>query len=204
MKVGAAQANRLGALLEHYARYVAPLRLSDACTDLPGALRVRLLDCKGRLDDNGVFDGDAQRPELPEVPRGADGAYALTEADVFCIELANTSAVRLKTALVDCGSEGSVTLFGEALLRPGEARVFWLREAAGQPYGMTIPDGRAALLDRFVAIGTSAVERSFASLAVSETFADVLDTRAPGAPRGYPPPERWTSARAIARTRRAP
>jgi len=196
------------AVLEQYHRYAAPLRMAESCSDFPGALRVEVLDCNGReLDEDGCLRlPDPQRPDLPDVLTGPEGFYEHRHDDLVAFRVVNTSHARLKVTLFDCAPEGAVSVLGEEVLGPGTGRVFWWDAVPGRPFPMSVLAGRRVSLDRVVAVGTSAVERSLRHLqtAPGETFAAALaaEYRAVGAgPSRFPTPERWTATRATLRTR---
>ncbi len=194
------------AVLEHYVRYAAPFRMAEACTDLPGALRFEYLDCNGRDRDadDRLLNVDAQSPDLPEVPIGTDGVYTRTEGDLVCARVTNTSNVRLKVTLFDCAPDGCVAWLGEEVLGPRKGHVFWWGGDPGRPFALSALAGRSVSLDRVVAIGTSAVEKSlrYMEMAPDDTFESVLNERPMGAPGRYPTPERWTAVRITLRVRR--
>jgi hypothetical protein len=193
------------AVLEHYVRYAAPLRMAEACTDLPGALRFEYLDCNGcdRDDDDRLLNVDVQSPDLPVIPLGTDGVYTRTEGDLVCARVTNTSNVRLKVTLFDCTPEGCVACLGEEVIGPGKGHVFWWSSDSGRPFALSAVAGRSVSLDRIVAIGTTAVEKSlrYMEMASNDTFDSVLSERPMGAPGRYPTPERWTAVRVTLRIR---
>lgn len=198
--------DRMVAVLEHYVRYTAPVRMAEACTDLSGELSLQLLDCIGpELDEQGrLVAVDAQNPALPELLPGPDGVYEFVNEDRICMRVVNRSKERLRVALFDCAPEGCVALLGEEVLGPGASHVFWRNHELGNPFYTTVRDERSVSFDRMVVLGTSVMGTSFKHLEVAEedSFERILEGRGVGASRTrYAPSERWTSARVTLRTR---
>lgn len=204
VKIPEDKLGKVGALLDHYARYHAPIRMSGMCTDLPGALELEVLDCNGKVDDNGMYQGDAQSPELAPLTRGSDGVYELHDGDQVCFRLSNTSKTRLRVTLFDCAPDGYAAVLDDVVLGGQSSHTFWLNDELGRALPMSVQAGRSVSLDRIVVVGTNAVEKSLRHMDMSpdDTFEAVLEARAVGAASGkYPPPERWTSTRMTLRTR---
>ncbi len=205
VRIPADSERSLGAVLEQYARYAAPLRMAELCTSLPGALRLELLDCNGvaLTGDGRLRSGDTQLHDLPQVPRAADGVYELRHEQLLCFRVLNTSDSRLRVALFDCAPEGCVALLGEEMLAPGESHTFWWNDEPGTPFPVSVQLGRRVSLDRPVVIGTNAVERSLRHLVTppGESFEASMTFRAVGVAGNGAMPEQWTAARATLRTR---
>ncbi|MDB4930628.1 MAG: hypothetical protein JWM10_3112, partial [Myxococcaceae bacterium] len=213
---------RTAAVLEHYVRYSAPLRLADACTDLPGALRLELLDCRDAPPDP-ESPGYRLFPSVEPGGRGlaplaasAEGFIELAHRDRVGVRVVNASPERLKVAIVHCASNGAVSLQGELVLAPRSTELVWCDGRIGRPFALQIDHdpllrrgraGRSVEVSHLVAIGTSDVGRSFAHLSTGDlTFAAARDrTRGPGgfgAPQPEEPLELWTAARVKLRVRR--
>lgn len=204
VKIPADRVDRAAALLEHYARYAAPLRLSERCTDLPGALRMQILDCRGEPFVGGEFRGDDPDTRgLPEVPRGPDGVYDLADGDLVCVQVANASREKLRVWLFDCAPEGYVVLLGDAIVGAGERHRFWHPDGVGRAIDMSVQGGRAASHDRVVAVGTTETGKDLSRLEMdaAETFEAVLRAeRGMARKSAGAAAERWTAARATLRT----
>jgi hypothetical protein len=111
--------------------------------------------------------------------------------------------------LVNCAASGRVQLLGKQTIDPDAYQVFWAGSRIGAPFQMTPPEDRPRCIDRLVAIGTTAMDRSLDHLRVDTKFEDLTSTTR-GDPRDIgdgtgpdaPPIEHWTSAQAIIETRR--
>ena len=184
-------------LVEHYAAYIAPLRMARACRDLPSLLRMWLLDC-----NNAQLDpAQAQSPDLPQVKVGTRAPYELTVGDRLCIVVENAASERLAVTLFDCAASGKVLILGEKQMPAQSRHVFWLNEVLGQAFVAGLPANRDVGVDRLVAIATTRTDVSLRHLALGTTFDELLKrlrerggTRDLGDGGGEMPAERWTSA----------
>lgn len=183
------------AVLEHYFYYALPLRLAEAAVDLPGALRLAVLACPGELPS-----GTADLAELPGAPmiEGA-AAYDLRDGDFVCFQVQNTSRARLRVTLVCSASSGKVQIIDEQSIDADSTYRFWLDNAVGVPFDMTLPAGKQQCIDRLIAIGTTGNQR-VEHLRCDGTFAEALAGRdiGGGSRRAI---ERWTAAQVVLKTR---
>ncbi|MEO7731219.1 MAG: caspase family protein [Kofleriaceae bacterium] len=194
------------ASLEHYLAYAAPIRLANACLDLPRALRLRLLDCNDF--PSHIPAREAEDVALAELQPDRAPDYQLrprTDAggDRFTIELENVSTTDLFVTVLLCQNSGRVALYASQIVvaRTSRARV-WFQSTKGRWVRQSLPPGQTRALDRVVAIGTSQRGASLDHLQDDRTFAARRVPR--NAPRGVavPPPPRpdvWTSAMAVLR-----
>ncbi len=198
-----ARLDRARAMVEHYHAYTAPLRLAEACDDLPSMLQISMLDC-GR---QRIPADRAQNPDLPELEVGADGVYEIAHGARLCFVVRNASHRALSVGLVDCGASGRVFILGTRRLPANSQHVFWANDTLGEPFVATAPDRASVGIDRLVAIGTTRTDRSLAHLTLRTSFADVLTgvTRGTLASRSRgqeSETEQWTASVATVRTRR--
>ncbi len=202
--------DRAVAVLEHYARYSAPLRLSELCSDLPGRLKLEVLDLDGAErspDGRYVVVDDGQLPAVPVRAIGPRGCFELDTANRVAFRVTNSSTSRLKVFLFHCAPEGYAAKRGEEVVAPGRTHVFWRNWDQRRFFTFQPPKGTSVGIERLVAIGTTAVEKSLDHLDMDpkHNFESVLDqaTRGIGDREDdYPPPEYWTSARATLRVQR--
>ncbi|XXX76134.1 caspase family protein [Sorangium sp. So ce134] len=188
--VPARESARIPAVLSHYARYRAPLRLARACTDLPGQLRIALLCC-----DHHVSSVDPQNPALPEVAGGAPAyPYRLRAGERFCVRVENRSPYRLYATLLNAASSGCVEYLGDAAIDGRGLHTFWRGGAFDDPFEASVTTGRPFGLDRFVVIGTTEPGPSLRFLEEPLRFHDVLASVAmKDAKARRAPPSSWTS-----------
>jgi Caspase domain len=195
--IPAARLDVARAAVEHYLAYVTPLRMAHACSDLPGMLRLWLLDC----GDATISPAVAQDPDLPQVEAGTLAPYELTVGRRICFVVGNAAEVPLTVALIDCAASGRVLLLGEKRLPKRSKHVFWFQDTLGQPFAPSLPEGVSIGIDRIVAIATTRSDVSLRYLERRQSFADVM---APVRTRGMDsrsaaraveaPVESWTSA----------
>lgn len=167
-------------LAEHYARYVAPVRLARRCHDHPGALRVSLLDCNHL--DGTLSAKDAQDPALPVLPAGQRAPYEVCagradddEGDRFCLRIENTLREPLFVTVLDCDSDGSVSLLADRVhVRGGARTTLWHPSGLGQPFRAALSDGQVRGIDRFVCIATTDRGARFDHLELHATFASAV------------------------------
>ncbi|WP_437970903.1 caspase family protein [Sorangium sp. So ce260] len=187
-----------GALLRgllHYARYNIALRLSRRCRDLPGALRVRVLDCRG-LPALGAMD--LQDPPLPEVKPDPEGRYRylVHHGQPVCVVVENRCSTRLYANLLNCAASGRVELLGTSQheVPPGRRQTFWLRGQLGRPFHSRLAEGRRVGVDRLIAVATTEPDVDLAFLRLDTSFDDALRTsfRDMG-PDEHEPREMWTA-----------
>lgn len=189
---------RIPAVLEHYARYRAPLRLARACTDLPGQLRISLLSCNGEVWNPSI---DTQNPTLPEVASGTGAyPYRLRAGDQYCVRVENRSSYRLYVTLLNAAASGCVEYLGDASIVGCGLHTFWwgglLGEPfkRGEPFEASVTTGRRIGLDRFVVIGTTEPGRSLRFLEEKLRFADILASVVPKEAKAQRTlPIAWTS-----------
>jgi hypothetical protein len=184
-------------LVEHYARYNTVLRLARRSQDLPGALRLSLLDCT-HLE--GV---DPQQPQLPELPPGPCTTYALQSEHPFCVRVTNTSRQDLHVTVFNCTASGRVELLGSLQLPPEAAHVLWM-DTLGQPFlpwlGIQHPVG----IERLVAIGTTRHDVDLSYLELGPSFEEVAAATYKEVRRPSPaaPSELWTACAVMLRLAR--
>jgi len=187
----------LRAVVEHYYRYRAPLRLASACRDLPTLLGVSLLDCDQRL----LTPAEAQTAALPEVAGSDHARYEVAEHARIAIAVHNDAERDLYVTLFDAAPSGRVIPLGAAQI-PARARErFWSTSVLGTPFCAQLPHGQAVGVDRIVAIGTTVPGVDLGHLRQDVEFADLLrrdrgsrSRTAEPAPR--PPAEQYTAASA--------
>ena len=190
-----AQLDRARAVLEHYFRYALPLRLARAIEG-PAVLDLRVLACPELISPAAAQEGD-----LPEAPTAGRAAYELADGARVCFRVRNTSGERLRVTLVNSAASGRVQPLGDEIIDARSAHVFWA--TPGTPFAMRIPDGRRQSIDRLTAIGRNALARSVDHLFVNDGFAQMVELTRSGKDigGGMLPPERWTAAQVIVRTR---
>jgi hypothetical protein len=215
-RVAGDDAQAVIAMLEHYQRYIAPWEMSKRCSDLPaGSLHVRLLDCVGRaFDDDGIIvdsNLDAQSPALPEKTPREPGLYELREGmDWHCYEVQNHHTRPLFVTLIECGASGRVNILcgGEAEVPAQGRHVFWWEATPKKVIGAFVPPDKLVGIDRLVAIGTTARDKTLSFFETSTSFADIralFERKRDGAPGpvlrdsrgGYPSTERWVAERLV-------
>lgn len=170
---------RARAVLEHYFTYSLPLRMAKACTDLPRALRMKLLDCTGA---GPIAPADAQDPAKlpPEVVPTREGTYDVKAGDAagggthVAVLVQNTSAVDLSVWLVVCQTNGAVAVIPPVRIRAGGVRVFWEGDELGRGFEIWFSDERRVGVERLVVIGTTDKEASLFHLGTETKFKDVL------------------------------
>jgi hypothetical protein len=183
-------------VVEHYYRYRAPVRLANACRDLPTLLRISVLDCNGRE----LTADEAQTAALPEAAGSDRARYEVSHDDLVCIAVHNDSDLDLHVTLVDVAASGRVIPLGTGQIPHRSRERFWSGHTLGCPFRVTVPAGRPVGVDRIVAIGTTAARTDLSHLRQETCFADLvrLDrgfrSRDLCTPAGPPPIERYTSA----------
>src|SRR5262249_33776755 len=129
--------------LLHYEKYNWALRLVRRCRDLPGALRVRVLDCR---DLSGCTRSELHDPPLPELSADPDHKfrYAVNQGHPIAINVENRSSEDLYTNLINCAASGKVEILGPAQLQipKGRRQTFWLGGRLGSPFKCGLPEGR--------------------------------------------------------------
>jgi hypothetical protein len=158
------------AVVDHYHGYATPLRMARACPDLPGLLRLWLLDC-GSVTLSAAA---AQDPELPQVDAGTRAPYELTVGRHVCFVVDNAADVPLSVALIDCAASGRVLVLGEKRMARRSKHVFWREDTLGQPFVASLPEGRAIGVDRLVAIGTTRPDVSLRYLERCQSFEEII------------------------------
>ena len=183
-------------VVEHYARYIEPVRVARRCLDLAGGLQIELLDCNGSV----VGAEEAQKADLPPVARGVSTPYVATAGDNVCIVVTNTTDTPLSVELFCCQASGSVKRLGAPRIPARVASkpsrfVFWAGGNLGVPFALSLSDDRPAGIDRLVAIGTTSTSASLGHLETPTKFAAILDrVRSRGEPvRAEAKVERWTA-----------
>jgi hypothetical protein len=193
-----------GELLQHYRSYSLPLRVAERATDLPGALKLRVLACP----DKDLSSAEAQVAALPDVMSSGTGTYLLQAGAKVCFSVHNLSPHPLKVALVNVAASGKVQLIDDQEIDPGKVYTFWARNNLGSPFAIKPPAGVAHCIDRMVAIGRTAMNGDLKYLSVDKTFAQVVHrTRGDGSrdlddgSDKTATLEHWTSTQAILETR---
>lgn len=197
--------------VEHYFHATAPIRFAKRCGDLPGALRVRLLDCSkltGPLSpaEADAFPLDELAPtsgatwDVKAAVANAAGEILKPEA-MYCIQIENTSAQTLHVWLLLCDDTGQVLIFSRQAPIEGGARArFWMTGDGmkGMPIAAALISGKMTGVDRYVAIGTSNAGASLDALAVSHGVEETLRGDK-GVVVPFAAPEAWTSSIAVIR-----
>lgn len=188
-------------VLEHYLAYITPLRMARACTDLPGALSISVLDCKGAVQ---IDPEAAQAGALPVVRDLKEGARV-------CFAIENTAEIVLSVALFDCAPSGRVILLSEprvpaaVLQRDGTKisgrYIVWSDAVIGRPFTASLPTARSVGIERLVAIGTTSETASLVALKRGTTFASIVSparsrgvTAVRSAVGAAPTLHQWTSS----------
>lgn len=161
------------AYVDHYHRFTAPVRLARRCGDLPGALRLTLLDASGLT----------------------------APADMYCVRADNASSALLYLWLFLCEDSGAVKLYNrKEEVQPGSHKLLYPAEfGMGTPIAAVLPAGRARGADRLVLLGTTDPDAAFDALAVAEGFEDVLRGASRGGASPFAKAFLWTSAIAVLR-----
>ncbi|WP_430784043.1 caspase family protein [Actinoplanes sp. G11-F43] len=183
-------AGELCALLEHYHHYSAPFRLARGCRDLPGLLRISVLDCPRPLDP-----AVAQSAALPEVGGTDRHRYQVTAGTGVVLAVHNDSGFGLHVTLLDAAASGRVAVLGTAHLPPRARERFWLGDLLGRPFQANLPSGVPLGVDRLVAVGTTAPGVDLGHLRLTTGFAEAVRGMSRGrapAPDAAPV-ERYTS-----------
>lgn len=178
--------NRPGAsraMVQHYYRYSAPLRLAHSCLDLPKMLQISVLDCNGveLTPENG------QMIALSEVTGSNRARYEVAAGDLVCIAVTNHSDRDLYVTLIDVAPSGRVVLLGESALPKRARSRFWFDSIIGNPFPVSVPAGRTVEVDRLVAIGTTRPGFNLGHLASHKTFDEILQATRDGSPRDLVP-----------------
>ena len=184
-------------MIEHYHAYNAPISHGPPCRDLPGLMRLSLLDCNGPE----VSPEQAQNPDLPQLAAGTSAPYEIKVGDRMCIRVENAAEVAISATLIDCAASGRVLILGEKRIPPRSRHVFWFMDVLGKPFAASLPDDRSLGVDRITAIATTRPDVSMKYLEPRTSFAELITPDAKsrslsdsdGADAG-PPAERWTSA----------
>jgi hypothetical protein len=193
----------LCAVVEHYYRYGAPLRLARACRDLPTLLRLSLLSC----DHHQLAAAEAQTVALPEVTGSDRARYEVSVHDLVCIAVHNDSDHDLHVTLVDVAASGRVILLGTVQIPRHSRERIWNGNNLGSPFEVSLPVGQPVGVDRIVAIGTTVAGMDLSHVREDTSFAELVqldrsfrsrDLRAPAGP----PVEQYTSATADVWVRR--
>jgi hypothetical protein len=192
-------------VVELYYRYRAPLRMANACRDLPTLLRLALLRC----DQHQLPEATAQTVTLPEVPGSDRARYDIAEGALICIAVENRSDRGLYVTLLDAAASGRVLRLGTSQIPARGRQRFWFNNQIGTPFGVSLPPGQSLGVDRFVAIGTTVAGVDLGHLQQVTSFADHIEKpreskqpRDVGAPPEPPPVEQYTSAVAAMWVRR--
>ncbi len=195
------------AAVEHYHAYITPLFMARGCRDLPGLLRLSLLDCNGPE----ISAEQAQNPDLPQLEAGASAPYEIKVGDRMCIRVENAADVAISATLIDCASSGRVVILGEKRIPPRSRHVFWFMDVLGKPFAASLPDDRALGVDRIAAIATTRPDISMKYLERRASFAELITRDAKSrslkdldGASAVPPAERWTSALTALRISRRP
>lgn len=184
-------------VVEHYRDYVLPLRMARTCRDLPGLLRLWLLDC----GDETIAPDTAQSPDLPQMKPGEHAPYEIADGGRVAITVENAAAMTLYVSLFDCAASGRVLLLGEKAVPKQSKHVFWLNETLGEPFVAFLPDGRELGVERIVAIATTRPDVSLSYLTRSRSFDDLISPKHSRAAEvrstmgiATEPAEAWTAA----------
>ena len=184
------------AMVEHYHRYSAPMRLARACRDLPHVLKISVLDCNGvaLTAENG------QTISLHEIAGSSQARNEVMESDRICFEVTNLFERELQVTLMNCAASGRVVVLNDVVLEGNSRGRFWLHKTIGTPFIPKVPAGMPIGVERLVVIGTTNRNFKLGHLATETTFQQVLDasrevTRSirPAAQRAAPHVDQYTS-----------
>lgn len=181
--------------LLHYARYHLPLRLARRCRDLPGALRVRVLDA---TESAALRPEELSDPPLPEAEPDPERRYRyrLVDGQPLCFSVENRSSEPIFAQVINCSASGKVEILGPTQLEiaPGRRQAFWLRGHLGRPFPCRVSAGRVSNVERLVVVGTTKPEVDLRCLQVKESFDDAISApRREMALEEDEPGERWTA-----------
>jgi len=156
-------------LLELYFYYSLPLRMSARCGDLPGKLKLTLLQspADGPEDDPGTSD-------LSEVARHKTLDYDMAIGTPFCVHIHNAAVWDLRVTLVNCAASGKVEFLGDQIIGARAYSRFWAAGVNGRPFVASQVQGSRRYIDRMVAIGTTRVDKSLEFLRNDTRFIDIL------------------------------
>ncbi len=187
----------LRAVVEHYYRYRAPLRLASACRDLPTMLGVSLLDCNARR----LWPAEAQRGpprgrrNRPRPLRGAGRATGSASPSTTNPNATSTSRCSMRPPAAGCYLLGTGQI-------PARARErFWSTNHLGTPFAAQLPRDQQVGVDRIVAIGTTESGVDLSYLRQDTGFAELIHRV--GGPKDRdlgqsavpaPPAEQYTAA----------
>jgi len=139
--------------VEHYSRYVLPLRLCQQPGSVrpAGALELELIDC-GNPQAVAVMKADASRRR--RIAPGDDGACAVPSGAECCFYVHNSAWSGLYVTLLDCNSEGWVDLLAEPVhIDSFKGALIWdYSDNRAAPFALS-SEGRSLALDRVIAIG---------------------------------------------------
>jgi hypothetical protein len=192
-------------VVEHYHDYIMPLGMARTCRDLPGLLRLWLLDC----GDQTITAEAAQDPDLPQLKSGERAPYEIADGGRVAVAVENAAAMALYVSLFDCAASGRVLLLGEKAVPKRSRHVFWLNDVLGDPFVAFLSDGREIGVERIVAIATTRPNVPLGYLTRSQSFDDLIRPKRSRAAemqnnRGATEPEEaWTSAATALRVVRA-
>lgn len=194
------------ALVEHYYLYAAPLRIARNCADLEHCLQMTLLDCNKQI---GVLPPElAQNPPLPALQPARRANYEvkagrfdtvndrwITLGDCYCIQIENPSDIDLWVTLVNCDSEGRVSIYASRYLIARKSRAtFWSSSGVlGDPMCATLAAGQSLGVDRFVAIATTNNTASLDYLRRDTSFAEIASGVEEKGEHARGASERWTA-----------
>lgn len=173
--------------------------MATRCGDLPGQLKVSVLVCP----EDGLPEDEADRATLPEQAAHAALTYAMKVGDKFCVQVRNASIYPLRVTLVNCAASGKVEFLGDQVIEARSCYRFWPNTNVGMPFVASPGAGAERCIDRFVAIGTTLVDKDLRYLRNDVRFSAILhrprstsrETGADwvsGAPSA-PPVEKWTA-----------
>jgi hypothetical protein len=183
-------------VVEHYHDYVVPLRMARTCRDLPGLIRLWLLDCS----DQTITSEAAQNPDLPQLKPGERAPYEIADGGRVAIAVENAAEMTLYVSLFDCAASGRVLLLGEKAIPKRSKHVFWLNDTLGDPFEAFLSDGRKIGVERIIAIATTRPNVPLGYLTRSQSFDDLIQPKRSRTTemeknRGATEPEEaWTSA----------
>jgi hypothetical protein len=161
----------LEAVLGHYARYRQALRLPSRCTDLPGALRVELLDCRNTAV---VASQDLQAPSSPQLPIDIPWNYKVQEGEGFAIRIDNRAYDPLNVFVFNCTGSGRVENLGHVEVPAGSLQILWREGILGSAFYPARGVDRPEIVDRLVIVGTTLPDRDLRHLELDESLAEVI------------------------------
>lgn len=172
--------------VEHYGLFVRPLRQARQAFDLPGLLKVTLLQAPM---SPSLPPQELQNPPFKPLPPGAGATHTIVDGAGFCVRVENRWERELYVTVLNCTAGCGVEVLGHGRIDGKALQVFWYGGEIGWPF-ITTSDLGAVSLDRLVVLGTSLPDVDLRFLQLEPLRATLKGTRGT---RGPEPLERWTA-----------